>query len=274
MPNASAGLIAALKASLANSAAGWAVTSVRETSTVRVASVTGSVAGSASGTISEGSGTLTGSTTGSTNSTSSTKEITTIALKATAPALSLIYETSYVDGAFTEAWIQIDGASLRTTDSALNTTIMGLATAYCSARDTALTTVLNATPADPLAIPSDLRTALLATLGDFGDGWSVQSRSEQVVRAGDGHRLVTVSLISTTVRAAVGSRIPANVTYLVKLGLGGQVVEATVMIGATAWRTTDATLHTTIMALGDAFVTAKQSALTASFELGPQVFED
>lgn len=254
MPNASAGFITAIKASLANVSAGWAVTSVHETSTVRVSSVSGSD--------------------GSTSSASSTKAITTIALKANAPALSLVYRTSYVDGSFSEAWIQIDGASLRTTDSALNTTIMGLATAYCSARDTALTTILNATPTDPLAIPSDLKAALLETLADSDAGWTVQSRAEQVIRAGDGHRLVTVSLISTTVRAAVGSRIPANVTYLVKLGLGGQVVEATVMIGATAWRTTDATLHSTIMALGDAFVTAKRTAFTASFELGPQVFED
>lgn len=310
--NASAGFITALKATLADGTAGWAVKSVTETSATRVASVSGSVSGSTSGgggggtiTGGEGSvslGSVSGSVSGSTSSTATTRVTTTVTLEAANKRLASSAVTpmrfSYAalkdDGSFSSAVIRIDGAELTTTDSALNTTINTLVATFQAAKDTALTTAFGVasvtSSADPLAVPTDLLTAVKASLANADHDWLVQGRSEQLlprpptVTTGDGRpqtrKHITVSLISRVTRVATtdgsigaivsgvvipaGSQIPGTVTYMAQIDEEGALAEAQIMVGASLWRTTDSALHSQIIALGDTFLSARHSSIVTA----------
>lgn len=161
--NASPALIAALRASLANTAHGWVVIGASESSSTRLSevsvtgSVSGSTTGSTSGSITGGEGEVTGSVSGSVaGSTSSTNaSITTDTLTVTllaqhllAPGgtqLQLTYISTKINGTFTSAKIKQAGSDLVSTDTALDATMRGLAAAYQAARDAELATLFAST---------------------------------------------------------------------------------------------------------------------------------
>lgn len=300
--NASAGFITALKASLANGSAGWAVKSVTETSATRLSNVAGILAATSGGggTITGGEGTIAAvsGAGGSVAAAATTRVTTTVTLEAANMRLSgsavtpmrFVYSAIKDDGVFASAVIRLDGSELTTTDSALNSTINTLVTAFQAAKDTALTTALGTSPvsagSDALAVPSDLLIAVKASLANSDHDWLVQGRSEQLlprpptVQDGSGRpetrTCITVSLISRVTRDAdtlaivtgvvipSDSNIPGTVTYMAQIDEQGALAEAQIMVGASLWRTTDSALHSQIIALGDTFMTTRHSDIVTA----------
>lgn len=280
---ASAGLIAALKASLADSDAGWTVRRVSEEKwlasvTGSTAAVTGTVA-AVSGTITGGNGSVTGgggSVTGGSGSTSSAAAVrTTVEMSAPSlragvgsrAALALTYVSVAVAGSFSEAFIRANGAEFRSTDSALDTTVQVLATAFLAAADTALTAALVAGPQDDdgTELPADMRVSLVASLGATAHGWYARSRVENRTDSG---LQVVVSLASNGVKwsPTTGLKdIPGQLAYIADLTAGGTFIAARLMFNGAEWRSRDATLHAAVMALASAYVARQATAITAAF---------
>jgi hypothetical protein len=283
IPAASSDLITALKASLASSPAGWLVTDVSESSGTRIGSVTPvHVGGDPNAALIN------------VNVTSSTTVITQIdlaasplriAVGAVAP-MALTYLSVWIDGSFSAGQVLADGAALTTSDSALDTTIRGLASTFLAAKDTSLKNALNAGPVspstDPLLIPSGLLTALKATLADSDAGWEARSYNQNVNR-GANNTVTTMVIISLSsamfdangndvpyVRLISGSSAPGQFSYTATFDSLGNLIDANVQIDATMWRTgLDSALNTTVLALGSAFLTAQNTSLTAAFTAGP-----
>lgn len=306
--NASGGFITALEASLANGAHGWAVTGVTERSETRLSAVsvtgstTGSVTGSTSGTITGGEGSVTGSVTGSTTgSTSSTNtsitvDVLTVSLEAanlrlpgSAAPMRLTYVSTKVDTVFTSAVIRQAGAELTSTDASLEATMRGLAAAFQTAQDAALTTALGGpvavTPTAPATASGALIAALKASLADPAAAWSViggttTTSKEPAQEPGGALEMVVaridhiVALSSPLVRVAVGARPPLSISYIGSTDAEGTYLESRLYVDGRLFMATDEDLHDQILALAVDAAPDIDAEVTASLVLGPQTEED
>lgn len=255
--NASAGLVTALKASLADAAALWSVTAIAEA--VAVSSV--------AGTIADGAGTVAATQRLETRIALASPKVR--AASGSPAPLRLDYVQVKVAGVYSEAHIIANGLVLRTTDAALDTTVMGLAAAYTSAQDTALTAALDAGPAaEPDGVmPAGTVTALIASLADEAAGWTVRARTDVVLPAG---RTLTVVLgadgvtVAAVAASAPGLRVPALVTYTATLSAAGALLDAAVIANGTGLRAASTALHAAIMALADDWLAAQQADIDAA----------
>lgn len=298
MRTASGTLISALKSSLADSTAGWAVTAVQETSATRLSDVsgsvtgethgetTGSISGSTSGSIVAGAGDVTGSTTGSvtgyvtgsvsgsTSSTSTTVVKTAVTLAAAgipaavgAPtSLALAYTSIWTDGAFSGGVIQWQGAELASADAVLDSTIRTLASTYVAGRDTALAAVLGAGPQAGLSIPADLLAAIKTSLADTAAGWHVRSHVVNPIGpATDRQVQHTIGLGSELLRIPVaGNLMRGQLTYIATVSALGALIEARVLLNGAEWRSTDTALNSTILAAASDFTSAQATTVTGA----------
>ena len=255
--NASAGLVTALKASLADVDALWCVTSVTETT--RMATATGTIAA--------GDGAV----------TTSQRIETRVSLPSPAVRASTVspsplrfdYVQVKLGGVYSEAHLVVNGTTLRTTDAALDTTVMALASAYTAAQDTALTAALEAGPdAEPVGVmPAAMIGDLIASLADEAAGWTVRARTDLVLPSG---RTVTVVLGTEEVTFAAvaasepGLRVPAMVTYTATRTAAGALTDAAVIVNGTGLRAASPALHAAIMALADAWLADQQSDIAAA----------
>lgn len=255
--NASAGLITALKASLADAAAFWCVTGIAETRSI--ASVTGAVA--------DGAGAVSATTRVETRVSLASPKVR--ASSSSPSPLRLDYVSVSVAGVYAEGHVIAADTTLRTTDAALDATVLALAAAYTAARDSALTTALTAGPAadPPGVMPSATIAALAASLADGDAGWGVQSRTDVVLPSG---RAVTVVLSSVTVTFAAvlasepGARVPALVAYTATLNAAGALIDAWAVVNGSGLRVADPTLHAAIMLLADDWLAAQQTDIDES----------
>lgn len=237
MLNASAGLVAALNASLANGAHAWRVVSARETST----------------------------------GGESVTTVTDVVLAAALPMvvgsripMSLSYRYVMIDGSFDHAVISWSGGEWRTTNSTMRTTVSTLAASFLAAGDTALTAALGASPLSPALIPGDLLAAIKTSIANSEHEWQVRSVCES--RSADFSDL-TIGLSSTVFRVPVqGQMMRAQMTYMARLDALGALVSARVLMNGAEWLSTDGPLHTTITTLASAYRTAQAVALTAALE--------
>jgi hypothetical protein len=185
--------------------------------------------------------------------------------------MSYMATTLTVSGssALTDATVTIDGATWHTTDAALNTAVNTLVTAYLTARDAAIVAAFGAglAPADPRTIGSDMLTALKASLADTANGWTVRSRVQHTSGA---NKTVTVALGSMAVKVAPilssnpDAAIPAAFVYSASLDKFGALLSATIIMNGADWVTTDSALHSTIMSMAAAYVTAQGAAITTA----------
>lgn len=263
----SAPLLAAIKASIADSDKAWAVLDVRETK--GVAAVTGTVTGSASGggTIFSGNGavSLSGTTTGSTSSTE--RERTDVSLIAGAVILGagpmrMRYSEMKVAGVFTEALVEIDGTEYRSTDSALNTTVMGMATTWLTDRDEPLLDALDLEAVDPMALPDDIAASLIASLADADNDWRITSSTRTQFYGGAGGVLRAISMFSPVVR--VGGR-PTALTMSEQTTRDGMLITSEIMVNGKTYRTRDDDLREAILAKGDAHEATVDADMAETF---------
>lgn len=279
MLNASAGLITALKASLANSGHGWTVASVSETSDTRLSAVSVSGSVSTAQVPSDGVNPPTVNVTGSTSSSNAsiTTVKTTIDLVATglpiasssAAQMKMTYQSVAVDGSFSYGVIVWTGKQYKTTDAALNTTITGLASTWQSAGDTALKDLLNAGAASNthgvVSIPSGLLNAVKASLAGTAAGWEVRGRHAAALA--DGSTQVTVIVHSATGIVQLTDTngdthlVPTTISYLYTVDAAGSLTDATLMMQGAGWRTTDSTLFATLKTMGETWLTAQGTTL-------------
>lgn len=239
-------MVTALKDSLANSAHAWVVASVTDTDVP------------------------TGLTAVDDNLVLATSQVRTITLRATGLSvdsgssvpLILAYDSVWTSGAYVRGDFRAGGGQWRTTDSALDTTIRALAATFLSDRDTRLIAALGASTY-PDTLPSNVLTALKASLADSSAGWNVR----HVVKVPNGIGIeVSVTLVAAEPRIPAGTSLPAQVSYTASLNPKGDLLEARVLISGSHWRVKDAALHTTIMTLATAFQTAQQAAIVAGLE--------
>lgn len=284
MLTASGSLITAIKNSLADGAVGWAVVSVSEKSQTRVASVSGSVSGSTTGsttgTITGGEGEVTGSTsgsvTGSTSSTPTTEVVTLVGLTASHLPISvgattrmrINYESHAADGAFAYGVLEWNNSQYRSTDSALNTTIMALATAFVTPGDAALIAVLNAGPQTSTAIPAGLLSAIAASLAGSTAGWAVKAVNPTHLPDGSTQTTVIVNSTAGIVTVVDGNgtahKIPSTISYLYTISALGTLVDAAVIMNGARWATTDSALAATMTAMASAFLAAQGTSLATA----------
>mgnify|MGYP003385517215 CR=1 FL=1 len=264
MQTASAGLISALKSSLADSAAGWAVVDIDETTDkARQTTVTATDAGAVS--------------------TTSTSVVTVrLRLKLVAQsvpiavgaksALRMTYTQVTEDGSFTEGQIGWGSSVLRTTDSALNTTIVTLAAPFLTAGDDALKATLQAGPQAGLAIPADLLTAIKASLASPAAGWQVRGFNRIVLDDGTAQAAVVLNSLESivTVGTIDGTRVavPCVLSYLYTLSARQILMDAKIMVDGLEWRTLDAALSSTIIGLAAAYQSTRSAGLTTEITLG------
>lgn len=115
-------------------------------------------------------------------------------------------------------------------------------------------------------ISGPLLTALIASLANSDHGWRASAAVQDPATS---PTLVTVSLMTSKLRVAVGSNVPLQLAYMATLS-GGALVDAKIIMNGVQYRSTSATLHTAIMALANAYLCAQDTALTASIVYGPQ----
>ncbi len=251
--NASAGLIAAVKASLADATKGWTVRGVRETKALSSVSVSG------------GGGTIDSTTGGTVASVSSasTESIRTrvdllSAITHGAEPMRMAYTEVRVGGTFSEALIEVDGGELRSTDTALNTTVMTMASAFLTAHDASLIDALAAN--DPLELPSDVAAGIVAALGDASSQWRCTSNMPMALSSGGIMR--SISLFSAVKK--IGGA-PASLQYIEHTGIDGALIAAQIMSGGCTWRTRNAALRTAILAVGETFSANRADDISAAF---------
>lgn len=255
--NASAGLVSALKTSLADAAALWCVLAIHETTALA----------SVSGTVTAGEGSVAASTRVERRVALASPKVRV--QSANPVPLRLDYVSVRTGGAYTEGLIAANGVWLRSTDADLDTAVLALATAYEAAADTALAAALTAGPgATPTGVMgASLVAALKASLDDEAAGWAVRSRSET---AAGGTRQVAVVLgsLDVTFLALVASapevRIPAGITYMATTTPAGALLDAAVIANGAGLRVIDADLHTAVMALADAYLAAQSADILAA----------
>lgn len=243
--NASTELITALKASLADASKGWAVQRVSESRSVASLSVSGG-----GGSISSGYGEIAEATGSSTERVRSKVELVAGAIIHGAEPMRLVYSEVKVAGSFSEAFVDIGGGELRSTDTDLNTTIMGMAAAFLAAHDAAMIAALGAS--DPLDLPDVIADGMVATLADAAAQWRCTSSMPMAIRGGGVMR--SVSLFSAVLR--IGGA-PTNIQYMEETAIDGTLITAQVMSGGRNWRTRHAGLRAAIQALGNAFAAAR-----------------
>ncbi len=255
--NASSGLVTALKSSLANAAASWCVVGIAETTAlVGVA-----------GTIAEGAGTITTTTRTETRVFLASPKVR--AASDSPSPLRIEYVSIKLGGSYSDGHIVANGVHLRTTDAALDATVLALAGAYATAQDAALRAALTDGPsAAPSGVmPSAVVSALAARIADVDAGWGVQSRTDFVLPSG---RTITVvmSSLDVTFAAVMASapdmRVPAVVTYSATLSAAGSLIDAVIIANGTGLRAADALLHAAVMALADDWLSDQQSDIASA----------
>lgn len=264
--DASPDLITALKASLADEAKGWSVQAVRQRKDI--ASVSGSVAGAIAGvaghfesftgtwTLDGGGGSVTGTTTSAERLRTSVELVAGSIVHGAAP-MRLTYSEVKVGGSFSEAFVEVDGSELRSTDAVLNTTIIGLAAAFQAARDAALIEALDAP--DPLELSDGIAEGLIASLADEDARWVCTSSGTMPFYGGAGGIMRSISLYSPAKK--VGG-MPAQIQYQEQAAIDGTLIVAQVTSAGGIYRTRNADLRAAIMARGATF----SSQLTADLE--------
>jgi len=271
MQTASSALIVALKASLADAAAAWTVTAASEQTSVQ-SIVTGSVSGTVAGGEESVSGSVATADKTTVRTSVSLKSGTVPRAAGAADRARLDYVEVKVNGLFTHGELTMDGAQLRSTDTALNTTLAALAAAFLAAKDASATAALASGPqtADALTIPAPLLAALKTSLADAGAEWSVRNRSENVTGEGAARQTdIAVNLGSATVKAAAGSPVPAQFTYMSRRDTFGAFAGATIFMDGAAWRSADAALDSTVLAMAAAWLENQSAALTGGLTAGP-----
>jgi len=219
------------------------------------------------GTIADGAGTITTTTRTETHVHLASPKVRS-ATDSPSP-LRISYVSIKLGGSYSEGHIAANGVHLRTTDAALDTTVLALASAYTATQDAALTAALTDGPAAAPSgvMPPAVVAALAVSLADGDSGWGVQSRTDLVLPSG---RTVTVVLSSLDVTFAAvmasepGLRVPAVVTYSATLNAAGSLIDAVVIANGTGLRAADAALHAAVMALGDAWLSDQQSDIAAA----------
>jgi hypothetical protein len=262
IPNATAGLITALKNSLADADAAWVVTGIDEGQGTRIASVTPSASSATFVTPAPplgSQGTAAAVTGVGVAVNSATTVVTQIDLLARAlvqsdgsAGLVVSYLSVWIDGAFDHGIIHGDGGAYKSTDAALDTTIRSKGSTFNTAKDTALLDALEAGPQTGVGeqfIASDVLDDLKASLADEDAGWAVTALN--TTKFGR-DTLTAVVLQAANVAMPVGTTLRAQVSYSAR-SVGAVLIEASVSIRGSQWRVVDADLHATMMALADAF---------------------
>lgn len=254
MANASAGLVAALKASLADAADGWVVQSVSETLTeaesynlLETESGYNMVSSSVSKTVT--SVTMVGS-----------------ALTAdpdSAIQMLLTYQSVVTNDLFQFGYIVSNGAMWKTTDGALDTAVRSKMTSFLSAMDTRLTSALSSAPATVDVLPSDMLAAIEASLADPNAQWALRTVVKMPFGLG---QEISMSLVSGTARVPVGTSLPAQIGYVARVDAKATLLESRILMSGASWRSTDTGLHSTLMAMAAAFQAAQKSAIIAGLE--------
>lgn len=250
--NASAGLVTALKSSLADTNDGWTVLSVSE------------VQGQTSYVV-------------DTERIFVTRDYMTVTLTAAALTLDtgsqmpmvLTYVSVYESEVYLSGSIMAHGGSWATSDSALDATVRALAAAFLSARDTRLTAALNAAASTVDIVPSDVLTAIKTSLADAGAEWEVRhvTKTPMMLPGGTAEALeVSVTCVSGVARVPAGSSLPAQFMYAGRLNAKGDLIEARLYVSGATWRTKDAALHSTVMTMAATFLTEQQAAIVAGLE--------
>ena len=175
------------------------------------------------------------------------------------------------NGAFSSGRLMFsDGSAYTHTNATLDTALRTMALALMTARTTPIEGTLSSgdASADPIAMPSTLLAALLASLDVVTHGWEVTATSFNT-HAGVSN--FTCSLAAgEALKSAVGSVVPASISYVAQLNALGTIIDAKVYSGVGGvWRTFDTDLYDAIKAMADAFQTAQAAALEAGLEAGP-----
>lgn len=159
--SASGGLVTALKTSLADATHGWAVTAVEdagasEQQIVSVAQHTETLLDAYGGSAPLRTTTFDVSSTAGQSLKITVQAAHLLAAAGATSLLTIAYTSRWVNGVYSSGLIDTNGAQLTTSDAALDTTLRALATAFLSAKDTALTAALGAGPASAAAALSVL----------------------------------------------------------------------------------------------------------------------
>ncbi len=259
MQTASTGLISALKTSLADTSAGWAVIDVDESSSTfsRVTVATGDGA-----------------------STDVTITRTRISLAAASipiatgskATLRMTYTQVQIDGSYDHGEIAYGHAVYRTTDTALNTTIVALAGPYLTGGDAALTATLAAGPQAGLTIPAELLSAIKTSLASTSAGWQVRGYNRVIMDDGTVQGSIvlnsTAALITIPTVEGTTVAVPCCLSYLFTRSARGLITDAKLMIDGLEWRTLDAALQTMVLQMADAYQTARTTTLTTELANG------
>lgn len=254
--NASGGLVTALKSSLADSNDGWSVVQVIDTS-------------AQSSYVTDADERI--FLTYDTRSVTMKAAALTIDVDSSSPMV-LTYLSIWSNGVFYEGRIVANGGEWRTTDSALDTTVRALAATHLSTRDTRLTAALNASASTVDVIPSDVLTAIKASLADTAMEWEVRhvvivpQTTPGAIGGVSDYLEVSTTLVSSVARIPAGTSLPAQIGYVARLDTKRVLIESRVMISGATWRTRDSALHTTIMTMAAAFQTEQQAAIVAGLE--------
>lgn len=259
--SASAGLVSALKTSLADADAAWVCAGVAERTRTRIASVSGTV----TGTIDTGYGIVEGST----SSTSGTEIVTTFRLVGRALVMSatddrqveIEYESTWVDGVFSSGAIRSAGAQLATDDEDLDTSIRALGAALGAAKDTSLAAALAAGSqlgSGPF-VPAATLASFKASLADDDAGWAAINANSIVVGA---ETQTSVTILASGVMLPPSTSLKAQASYTARVA-SGQLIEGRLRMSGGDWRTIDSDLHDAMMAFASAFLAAKATSLAS-----------
>lgn len=118
-------------------------------------------------------------------------------------------------------------------------------------------------------ITSGLLSQIKSSLANSAHGWKVYAYVPTYVAGATDLDRVTVSLRTMKLKIAVGSVVSLQIAYIARYS-AGSYQDGQVFLNGVGFRTTDSTLHTQIMALGQAFAAAQAAALEASIAAGPQ----
>lgn len=189
-----------------------------------------------------------------------------------AAMLGLDYLSVWLAGVFSYGECRFsDGTAYRHTTAGLDTAIRTMALALMTTRQTPLesTTSSGDASADPIAMPSDLLTALLASLANATHQWKALSANRITA---NGVTTFNVQLAARSeLKMKVGGVTPAGLMYRAELNAAGTIIEAIVYLGGNGYRTFSTDLHTAITTLAATIVSSTTTNLTASLNAGPEL---